>query len=323
MPTKSTTRGGGAERYWMQRIRSKGFQRDVTALIRRELKALGHARVADVVDAGLVRTVIQQWDPRIVDAEVVADLVARGSRHAGRRLRRRTGSLLDALDATLVADVDALLAEDGELSADAERLIANVMEQEFVRRLFTEIIFTAIVSFYQKVNPFFGTLAMRALEEQIKGFIRLFMPALQRQAIGFAVDKQNQRIVRNFVREIVRQQLDAPLAGYAAILAQGPTRAADRLLRSAMTSAALEALIREALLAVWEDLYHEIRERRVGELVRLEVHAVWLAERCVEWLLPMLTRPEVVRFLAAETAAAVQPQSDYARSHKDTKPPRR
>jgi len=313
MPTQRVKRAEGDERYWTRRIRSKGFRRELTALIVRELEALGHARVGEVLDAGLVRTVIRQWDPRIIDAGVVVDLAERGSRHAGRRLRRRDGSLLDALDAALVADIDALLAEDGELSADAERFIANVMQQEFVRRLFTDLIFTAIVSFYQKVNPFFGTLAMRALEEQIKGFISLFMPALQRQAIGFAVDRQNQRIVRDFVREIVRQQLDAPLSGYAAMLAKGPTRATERLLRTALTSAALEALIRDAALAVWEDVYEEIRERRVGDLVDLAAHDVWLAERCVEWLVPALARPGVVRFLAAEMRLAMPSEAQATR----------
>jgi hypothetical protein len=94
-----------------------------------------------------------------------------------------------------------------ERSSHTEEFVGDIMRQEFVRRLFTDSIFTSIVSFNQRINPFFGGLTMRVLEDQITGFIRLFMPMLIEQATAFAVSKDNQRIALDFAR----QELFRPL----------------------------------------------------------------------------------------------------------------
>jgi hypothetical protein len=231
------------------------------------------------------------------------------NRRVTSRLRRQDESLLDLLDRQLVADIEALLTQPAERSAQAEEFVGNIMRQEFVRRLFTDIIFTAIVSFNQKVNPFFGALAMRVLEDQIKGFIRLFMPMLLEQATAFAISKNNQRMALDFARQIIRQLLAQPLRNYVMTTSPAQRKKVEAVIRKAVANAKLESAIREAAAVAWDDFYGAVRDQRVGDLVRLEAQAGWLAERCVAAILPVLARPHVGRLVAAElTLAAGTPQ---------------
>lgn len=291
-------------RYWETRIRSREFKRALTELAVREMRALARERIGDVVDAELVRTLIRELDPRVIDRAIVADLVVAGHRRMGARLAGRKQSLLDLLDRRLLADVEAALGAAMELSPRAEELVAGLMRKEFVSRLLADVIYTAFVAFQQRVNPLFGAFATRALEDQIKGFIRLFMPILQARAITFVTEPRNQRSGIEFAAAVTRQLLAVPLAHYAAMATSGDGKRAEALIRKAVQNAKLGALTRQAALAVWDDLYAAIRTRRIGDLVRLEEHADWLAERCVEVIRPALSRPHVLRFIAAEVARA-------------------
>lgn len=282
--------------------------RALTDLAVVELRALARERIRDVVDAELVRTLIHELDTRVIDRAIVADLVVAGNRRMGQRLAGRTQSLLDLLDRRLVADIAAILEAGTALSPRAQEFVSSLMRKEFVSGLLADVIYTAFVSFQQRVNPLFGAFATRALENQIKGFIRLVMPMLQAQAIAFAVDRRNQRIAVDFAAAVARQLLDVPLARYAAMAASGDGKTAEALIRKAVKNTKLGALTRQAALAIWDDLYGAIRNRRLGDLLRLEEHADWLAARCVEVIRPALSRPHVLRFIAAEVAlAAVAP----------------
>lgn len=286
-------------RYWQRRLRSSAFRRELSALLRRELKALAGERVKDVVDPELVRSILREWDTRMIDRARLTELVLEGIRRAA---RGRPGTLGRRLDDQLVSDIEALVREGFTLSAGAKDAIAEIMQQEFVRRLFTDVIFSAIVSFYQRVNPLFGAMAMRVLEEQIKGFIRFFMPMLQQQATAFVINPTNQRVAVDFVSTVIRQLLEQPLPRYW--VTPGQRRQLEELVRHALANAKLDAIVRDATLAAWDDLYAIIDDKRVGELLRIEGQASWLAERCVEMIVPALSRPHIIRFVAAEMTLA-------------------
>jgi hypothetical protein len=304
---------GHDERYWARRIRSPAFRRGLQELITRDLGALSQERVGDVIDRDVVRRIIQEWDSKIINEQLVADLVIAASGRVATRMKKRDASLRATIDPPLAADIEALLQQRMQLSRRAEDLVAAIMRQEFVRRLFGDIIFTSIVAFHEKANPLFGGIAVRLMQEQIKGFIDLFMPMLQKQAIAFAVTKENQRILLGFVRAIIRHLLDAPLAGYAEIVSSWQKRRVGALVRKALADAArsekLEQLIREMTLTVWDGVYRDIRDKRVGDVLRLEGHVGWLAQRCVDAIMPILSRPATVQFVAAEFALAAAAQS--------------
>jgi hypothetical protein len=303
-PKRRATRAPAPERHWDARIRSGPFRKALAALAARELKDLARQRVGEVVDARFVRTMIRELDTRVIDRAIAADLVIEANRRARARLTGAQRSLLDLLDRRFVADIGATLEAAMELPAGGEAFAAALMRQEFVRNLFTDIIYTAIVSFNERVNPLFGAFATRALEDQIKGFIDRFMPMLQAQAVAFAVERRNQRIVLAFARSVVRLLLEVPVARYAAIAASADGQPAEAVIRTAVTNARLGALVREATLALWDDFYAAVRARRLGDLLRLDAHADWLAARAVEIILPLLARPHVRRFIAAEIALA-------------------
>lgn len=304
-PKKRPPRVSGSERHWNARLQSAQFKKAITALAAREIRDLARQRVGDVVDAQFVRTIIKELDSRVLDRAIVADLVVEANRRArGRLAAGSKQSLLDLLDRRLVADIGSTLEAAMELPSGAEAFAATLMRQEFVRNLFTDIIYTAIVSFNERMNPLFGAFATRALEDQIKGFIDRFMPMLQSQAIAFAVERRNRRILFAFARSVVRLLLDVPVAQYAAIAASADGKPAEAVIRSAVRNARLGTLLRRATLALWDDFYAAVRNRRVGDLLRLDAHADWVAARAVEVILPLLRRPHVRRFIAAEIALA-------------------
>jgi hypothetical protein len=304
MPKSTAGRSTPHDRYWNARVRSREFKRALTDLITRELKSLARERAGDVIDAQLVRTMLRELDTRVINRAIVADLIIEGSRRGRRRLDGREESLLDVLDHRLVADIEAALEKSIALSPRAEEFVTILMRKEFVRSLFTDVTYTAISSFNQRVNPLFGALATHALEDQIKGSIRLFMPMLQTQAIAFVIDRGNQRLVLDFARAVLRLLLEVPAGRYAAIAASTDGKAMQTLIRKVVKNAKLGVLMRQLALAFWDDLYDTIRHRRIGELVRLDEHAEWLAQRAVAVALPALSRPHVRRFIAAEIALA-------------------
>ncbi len=302
MPAETARKPRLRNKYWERRIRSKGFARSLTALLTEEIAALSGERVADVLDAQLIRRCIEEWDPQTINPRVLADLVIEANRLVEQRLAQRRQSLLGLLDRQRAADIEAILEEDVVFSPYLEDFIAKMMRQEFVRSLFTDIIYTSIVAFYEKINPIFAGFTVRILEEQVKGFIRLFMPMVQQQATSFATNRQNQRIFLAFTRAIVRELLTEPLPHYFAMVTPGQRKKLEALIRKLIGSPARNGLARELTLAIWDDLYKRIEHKKVGEILRLDDHAAWLAERGVEMILPALTRPRILRFVAAEFA---------------------
>jgi hypothetical protein len=304
-------------RAWRRRLQSPALRRGLTRAVQREIEALADERVGDAVDAELVRTTIRGWNPDILDSDALAGVVLAVNRRTVGRLRRRRGSLRSVVDPQVIADLQALLAAGGEPTPQAEQVLSTLMQQPFMRALFTDVVFTAIVSFYQRVNPLFGALTMRALEDQIKGFIRYFMPTLLQQATTFATSHANRRILADATRAFVERVLDQPLATYAREVPAAQRRHLHAVIRQAVTAPRLNAALRAAALAAFDDVYETIRERKVRQLIRLDVHAAWLAERTVAVLIPLLSRPHILRFLATEMTLAAAPKAARTTSRGD------
>lgn len=299
MPKQTTRRRAPGPTYWQKRIASPAFARGLAETIAAELRRLAPQRVGDVVDPASVRTLIRAWDTRLVNRALLAELGLAAHRRGAKRLRGKRQAPLALFDPALLEELDAALAAALELSPRAEAFVAALMGREFVRSLFTDLIFTAIVAFQRKLNPLFGALTARALEDQIKGFIRLFMPMLQAQATAFIVDRRNQRVVLDLARAVVRQLLERPLDRYAALASAGGS-AAEGLLRAAAADEKLGELVRHIAVAVWDDLFAVARARRLGELLHLDAQADWLAARAVELILPLLSSAGVLSFISAE-----------------------
>jgi len=300
MPQATARRSSRKDPYWGKRVRSKDFIHGVTAVLAEEITALSGQRIKDVVDARLVRKIIAEWDGRMVDPDIVTDLVIAANTVVAQRLRAKNTSVLGLLDEHLVAGIDAVLADDIVLSKHIKDFIEKVMQQEFVRSLFTDIIYTSIVAFYERISPLFGGMTLAILEGRVKSFIRLFMPMVQREATNFAISTTNQRLFSTFARSIVRQVLSEPLPQFSAATSSGRRRHVEALIRKSIGSRTLESLVRELGLAAWDDVYKRVRNRKVGDLLHVEEHARWLAERATELIVPILSRPRVLRLVAAE-----------------------
>lgn len=271
-----------------RRTPTAAARRELAATLAATLRDLADRRLADLIDADAVRDLIAHWDTRIVDRAALADVAVAANRRGATRLARRRETLAGLLDPALLDELDAAVAAQFELTPRARAVVAALMESEFISQLFTDLIFTALVSFQRKANPLFGAFAARALEEQIKGFIRFFMPMLQAQATAFAVDPANQRAAVGFARAALRQILEQPIGHFAGLATGRGTGSLEVLLRRAAASERLAALARRAALAAWDDLFAALGTRRLGDLLRVEAHADWLAARLVDLAWPLL-----------------------------------
>ena len=290
--------------YWESRFRSTTFKRDVTALLERAIRSLAAARVKDVVDPALVRRLIHEWHGHLLNHTAIADVAIAAQRRAAGRAKTIGKSAAEFLDPRLVADIEALLTADVVPPADAAAFVGSLMQEEFVRGLFTDLIFTAIVAFNRRVNPLFGGLTTRLLEEQIKNFIRLFMPMLQQHAIAFALDADNQRMFLDVVLGVMRQLLAVPLRQYAEMISPHRRKQTEALIRTAAGNPRFESLLRTVSVAAWDDLYASIRDERIGDMLNLDAQAARLARGAAAVVIPLLSRPLVVTFVAAEMATA-------------------
>lgn len=279
---------------------SARFERSLTALIAGEIRSLARLRVKDAIDARVVRRLIDE-NVRLVDPEVLADLVTHGLDAGMNTLKEKNRTVRTLLGDELARSFDRLLDEDPASSARAGDLVASLMRQEFMQRLFTDIVYTSIVSFNERVNPLFGRFAVGMLEDQIRGFIRLFMPMIVERATAFALSPRNQTLLFGLARTIGKRFLDVPLSSVLEMLSPAQKRQIDRLIAEAVGDATFQALSQEIALATWDSLYARVRNERVGDLLRLDAHAGWLAERLARPLLSLISQPAFLRLIAAET----------------------
>lgn len=292
------------QNYWTKRVRSPQFKRGLRKVIAAGLRDLAKRRVDDVVDAAAVRRSIQNWNFAGIDRDVVADFLIAAERHFTERLKRDRRSMLAILGPELAEDVEALLTTDGHLPPFLDDFVAGMLEQEFVRKLLTDLIFTAIAAFNRKVNPIFGAVTTHMLEDQIKGFIRLFMPTLQRQAVAFATSHTNRRLVLELSRAFVRQLLEEPVSHYAELQSPAQRRQAEVLLRKALGLKEADAALRRAAANAWDDLYGSLKQRTIGDIMDVTSRADDATDLVVAGLRLLFERDAVADFITEELTMA-------------------
>jgi hypothetical protein len=304
MPAKKAKPSGTGKSYWQKRFRSREFRARLAESLAREIQLLGKEPIKKVVDVRQVRKAIEEFDSAILDRKTLADLIIHVGRSFESKVKKQRKSVLEILDADLVAGIHSVLDADLVLSKKVEDLIAQTLRQEFVRNLFVEVIHTSIMSFNKRVNPLFSGLTSSMLEGQIKNFIGMFMPMIQEQAVAFAVSKSNQRVFLDFTRSIVRLFFDVPLASFASMVSAQQRKQVEKLIKQAVGNPQLESVGRQLAVSVWDDVYAKISNRKVGELINVEKYGAQLAERCADVVLAGLTRPGIIELVAEEVAQA-------------------
>ncbi len=268
-----------------------------------EILALADERIEDLIDADDVRRLIERSDD-LVDHERIGELAGGVARRIAAELRKLDRSPRELLDEDLAARLDRLLDADVELSGEAEDLIARMMRQELIQDLFTNVIHTSIVSFNKRVNPLFGGLATAMLEDQIKGFIRFFIPMVLDQATSFVVADRNQELFSDFARSLVRELLEEPIPDLLGLVTSEAKRDPADAVQTLARSAALRELGRKAALLAFEEVYAASRARTLGDFVKLEDHAGWLAEQVAPSVARALERPHLRAYLESEFGTA-------------------
>jgi hypothetical protein len=223
-------------------------------------------------------------------------------------LRAERRSLVEVLGGEAAADLENMLNAALAVPADLEPLARRLVGQELVRRLLTDLIFTAIDGFYRRVNPLFGAMTTRMLEDQIKGFIGLFMPTLQRQAVAFLGQRANQRLAQDLLRTAGREIVRQPLSRLAELLPAAQRRETDAALRRALRSRQFDTNLRRLALAAWDDLSGGLADKRIDEIVPLDRLAPWLTETLLAGLDAAFAHSRIAAFLADEIALALGPR---------------
>ncbi|HYD49294.1 MAG TPA: hypothetical protein VEB21_13140 [Terriglobales bacterium] len=284
---------------WQVYLDSPGFRRRLRQLVVDEIEAIAATPLEQLIGRATVRAAIEQFDIELIDIELLTSVTLQQRQHLAARLQRRSDSFADLLGESGLEEIERVLESAREVPPYVEELVTTILEHEFVQRLLTDLIYTAIAAFYRKVNPLFGGMATRMLEEQIKGFIRLFMPTLQQQAVGFATSKANQRALLDFAAALVRQLLEEPMATYGKVLGGGDARQLARLIEKVVTAPELDRLAQQLALDACDDVFERYGKSKVGKLIDLEARSHWLAAQIDRLVSEALQRPAIISFIAA------------------------
>lgn len=307
MPRRSLSTTSPSARYLQRRVTSPAFARELTALVAGELRALADQKFKDVIDTRLVRELIERSEELLaVDAIATLALSLRGT--ARQRVRKTKRSLRGMLGEQFVADVEAAFNDVTTLTPQAEELIDRMMQRELVQGMMTDLVYTAIVSFNRRVNPLFGNLALMAVDAQIKSFIRMFMPMLQRQATSFLIDRKNHALFTDFARAAARQLLNEPLSHLFELFNPGSDAEAKALTNKIAHNPQVRRLVRDLALALADAVFQELGARRVGSVLLLDDNIDWLAKRLSAPILAALQRAPIATFVGSEIDRAVAPR---------------
>ena len=271
-----------------------------------ELRALANEPFKGLIDTKQVRRAIREFDRHVLHADAVAEAVIEIQRRGSARLDRQGRTARDLLGPSLSRHIESLLTQPTEPSKELEALLRQLVQQEFVTSLLTDLVFTAISTFYQRVNPLFGAFTMRTMEDQIKTFIRRYMPMLQDRVTAFALSTDNQHAAHQLSRAIAQQVLSQSLADYAAMVSPRQRKQLEAIVREALSSREIDALGRQLTLALFDDVYAVLRNQKVGDLFRLHQQAQPIAEHIAAAAIPLLSRPGFVRFFSQESQRASQ-----------------
>ncbi len=316
MPRSVTKSSRDDATYWQARLRSSDFRKRLESVVLDELAALGRLRVREVIDVRQVRRSLRAMPARLFDRDILADLVIDLQRRSIARLEKYPGSLRQVLGERVAREIEASVLPDAEAPAELRQAMENLVRQEFVGAMLTDLVFTSLLAFNERINPLFGVFAMRSLEDQIKSFIRAVLPMLQDRIVTFAFSPRNQKIAENLSRTIVRQLMAGRISAFVASQSPYQRSQAERLARELIHSDKVEALSRTLALSWFDDFYAAAQGRRIGELIDLELHGRVLAKTIVSGVIEVLARNSVTALVAAEVARAHGTKSPPSRSHK-------
>lgn len=293
--------GGGAafdDTDWRRRLRSPQFRKGIEAVVRAEIAEMAALPVREVIDPGKIRAALGEIDVGAVRADAVAQIAVRINERVEKRLRKERRSVDDMLSADVRRELDALLDEELPNPQALEEILAQILRQKFVRKLLAELIHSAILGFNKRVNPFFGGITAAVLDAQIKAFIELGMPMLQEQAVSFVLRPANQQFAIDLARSLIRGALAEPLGELVPRASPAQRRRLERLIARALESERLVASVPAAAQQVWDDLYAQIRDKKLGQLVDADRLADALVEPVSDLAVAALSRPRVAALLA-------------------------
>jgi hypothetical protein len=284
---------------WRRRLRSPEFRRALEELVRAEVAEAAALPVRELVDAGAIRAALGGVDPAVPRPAAVAQVAVRINERIEKRLRKERRSVDEMLSGDVRDELDALLDEELPNPEALEEILAQIIRQKFVRKLFAELIHSAILAFNKRVNPFFGGITASMLDAQIKSFIELGMPMLQEQAVAFVLRPANQQFAIDLARSLIRGALAEPLGDLVPRASAAQRRRLERLIARALESERLGTAVPAAAQQLWDDLYAQIRDKKLGQLVDAERLADALVEPVTELAVAALSRPRIAAFLAA------------------------
>jgi hypothetical protein len=278
---------------WRRRIGTASFRRELEGAVHDEITAAGSLRIGELVDASAIRAALAEIGPGLTRPTPTARLFVDVNRQVEKRLRAERRSIDEAIGPELRAEIEVLLEEELPKPEALEEILAQVIRQRFVRKLFAELIHSAIISFNKRVNPLFGGITAVMLEDQIRAFIELGMPMLQEQAVAFALRPANQQFAIDLARSLIRGVMAEPLGDLVPPSSAGQRKRIEMLVKKALESERLHAAAPALALRFWDDLYPRLRGMKFDALVDVERVAEALSAPIAAALTAVLSRGRI------------------------------
>lgn len=285
---------------WQKRLRSREFQKKFKKFLLDLLHELSEKKVAQLVDYKSIRKIVEEADGDLIDPDITTEWITLTLETVEKTLCLKNQSLANLVDPKLITSLENILSEGIVFSKHSEVFLARIMEQEFIRHLFIDLIHLSIVAFYKKVNPIFGGLTMQILEKQIKGFIGIFIPYVQKKATEFIIASHNQGIFLDFARSVLNMLLHEPFSHYVGMLSPSQKKKLAGLIREGVKDATLREATKHLTLTVVDSLYKAFEDKKIGDMISLKKQGGWLADKAANLLIPTLSLPVFCDFLAKE-----------------------
>lgn len=156
------------------------------------------------------------------------------------------------------------------LSPFVKNLIEKIFQKEIVGELFIDLIHLSIVSFYKKVNPILGGVASHMMDKQIRGFIRLFIPIVQKRAYEFVVLESNQRALMKLVHEVFMMIGQEPLETFIQMgSSKKSTKKWRETVKNVKLSQAGKKYLSQVILSFLKKLHDSLADKKVNQVLSL------------------------------------------------------
>lgn len=171
----------------------------------------------------------------------------------------------------------------------------KILDQDYFKKLWGELVYLSISTFNRKVNPLFGSVAQALLEDKLKSFIALFVPVIHEKVKEYVLKPAHQE--KLFQTLVYNLQNLSQLEIIALLDATGSKAEFKKKTKTLDFSFQISTLHIETLLL----LYQSVESYSLKQLLQLDDESIKiLSSKLNKITLNRLKSSEIIGFFEEE-----------------------